>query len=286
MKNVQPMETTTYNFIQFWQNNATKQRIYPDGTIYLINGCSVFNSRILGLLSYHSANIPIPSTTTIINNIILMEDGTTAISRKPPVMEADVPRFILIESYCNGYHDGQSWIKEMFPNPSSNVMDIHTIRKQLHKAIATLPGIGSMKLIYDCGFHAGKLQTILDWQRVYKALAEVAEVAETPEGLTVNEFALKLTYESKYGKGRQVTRQNADVIIQEIGKKSGEKLFQRFIYYQSDANRTGKPNPSTYKKFQNKILMFQKVADLLSGNAKERAQNELKTLQSLFENEF
>jgi hypothetical protein len=274
------METTTYNFTQFWQNNATKQRIYPDGTIYLINGCSVFNSRILGLLSYHSANIPITSTT-IINDITLMEDGTTEINRKPPVMEADVPRFILIESYCNGYRDGQSWIKEMFPNPSSNVVDINTIRKQLHKAIATLPGIGSMKLIYDCGFHAGQLQTILDWQRVYKALAEVAEMAETPEGLTVNEFALKLVYE-----GRQVTRQNADVIIQEIGLTKPGSLFQDFTYWQSHANRTGIPNPSTYKKFQNKILMFQKVADLLSGKAKEHAQRDIITLQTLFDNEF
>jgi hypothetical protein len=106
----------------------------------------------------------------------------------------------------------------------------------------------------------------------------------SPNGImrfSIDEYALKLTYE-----GRQVTRTNADVIIREIGLTSGEKLFQRFTYWQSNANRTGKPTPLTPTKFQNKIKMFRKIAELLTDRAKEHAQRDLNTLQTLYDNEY
>src|SRR5690606_32483357 len=50
--------------------------------------------------------------------------------------------------------------------------------------------------------------------------------------LTINQIALKYVYSEI-----QITRENGNKIAKEYGHNSGEKLFQRFTYYSSAANR-------------------------------------------------
>ena len=107
---------------------------------------------------------------------------------------------------------------------------------------------------------------------------EVITEKTTPE-LSINQIALKLVYE-----GFGVNRSNSEAIVKEYGYTSGEKLFQRFTYYSSLANRKG--NESTLKKMQNKIELFESVNELLSDANKQRALDELSILKINKDNTF
>jgi hypothetical protein len=99
--------------------------------------------------------------------------------------------------------------------------------------------------------------------------------------LSLQEFGLKLAFEE-----RQVTRENCDKIVQEIGLNSGGKLYQWYNEYASRTNRKGKPNPYTLTKLNNKIKTFEKVIDFLDEDYKAKAIDELNILQSFKELDF
>lgn len=99
--------------------------------------------------------------------------------------------------------------------------------------------------------------------------------------LTQTQIALKSVYE-----GLTITRENASEIAIKYGQQSGQRLYQKFCYYQSLTNRKAKPDPPNKKKFQNKINLFESVIELLENPYKQRAIDELKILKTIFENEF
>ena len=87
----------------------------------------------------------------------------------------------------------------------------------------------------------------------------------------------------------QITRDNAIEIATKYGytsKTSGEGLFQDYTNFSSLANRKGRPFPFTSKKLQNKIKLFESIIEQLTDKAKQKAIDEIKTLKTLFENEY
>jgi hypothetical protein len=101
------------------------------------------------------------------------------------------------------------------------------------------------------------------------------------EKLKIEQIALKYAYE-----GIQITRENGNEIAKKYGHNSGEKLFQRFTYFLSSANRKAKPTPCTPRKLRNKIELFESVLNHLSENNKKRAIDELNILKTIMENEY
>lgn len=102
--------------------------------------------------------------------------------------------------------------------------------------------------------------------------------------LKVNQIALIHVY-----KQIQITRENAREIAMENGYTSitsGEGLFQDYTYYCSSANRKGKPTNSTSKKLKNKIELFESILKYLSDEAKSRANDDIKILKTIYENEY
>lgn len=99
--------------------------------------------------------------------------------------------------------------------------------------------------------------------------------------LKIDEIALFCVYE-----GKQITRTNGNDIAREFGHKSGEKLFQRYTYYSSAANRKAEPTPSTLKKLDNKINLFESVVKLLTNEDRERATDELSMLKTIRETKY
>ena len=103
---------------------------------------------------------------------------------------------------------------------------------------------------------------------------------QKPE-LTINQIALKYVYSR-----RQITRGNGNETAKKYGHNSGEKLFQRFTYYSSSANRTGKPNLCTPKTLINKINLIESVIELLPSDKQERAKDEVSILKKIYEAEY
>ena len=99
--------------------------------------------------------------------------------------------------------------------------------------------------------------------------------------LTIEQVALIHVYE-----GIQITRKNAGEIALSNGFKSGEKLFQKYIFYCSIANRKGKPTPCTPKKLSNKIRRIEGILGLLSPKGYAKAYDEVKILKTIYETEF
>ncbi len=99
--------------------------------------------------------------------------------------------------------------------------------------------------------------------------------------LTIDQIALKHVYE-----GIQITRQNGNQIVQSYGYNSGEKLFQRYIFYSSVANRKAKPTPCTPKRLKNKIILLESVITLLPESLKNKAIGEVEVLKTIYESEF
>ena len=106
---------------------------------------------------------------------------------------------------------------------------------------------------------------------------------KTPDQLTVKQIALIHIYEHK-----QITRENAGKIAEKHGytsKTSGEGLFQDYTTYCSPQNRKGKPTPCTPKKIKNKIELFKSILKHLTESAKKWANDEIKILETILENE-
>ncbi|WP_146035210.1 hypothetical protein [Formosa algae] len=91
--------------------------------------------------------------------------------------------------------------------------------------------------------------------------------------ITIDQIALKYVYE-----GVSITRNNCNLEIKKYGLKSGEKLYQRFTYYSSRANRKGIPLNCTPKKLENKIKLIENVIEMLPDECKEQALDEVKIL--------
>ena len=104
---------------------------------------------------------------------------------------------------------------------------------------------------------------------------------KTESLLTINQIALKCFYD-----GLQVTRDNGDKIVRSYGHTSGDKLYQRYTYYSSAANRKGRPNNCTAKKLMNKITLLEKVIEVLLPENTKRAIDEVDILKSIYENEY
>jgi hypothetical protein len=113
-----------------------------------------------------------------------------------------------------------------------------------------------------------------------KTLPPQPIVKHKPE-LKIDQIALKYAYE-----GLQITRENGNEIAKEYRHNSGEKLFQRFTYYSSSANRKGKPNLCTPKKLDNKIKLIESIIELLPTDKQERATDEVSILKKIYEAEY
>ena len=99
--------------------------------------------------------------------------------------------------------------------------------------------------------------------------------------LKIDQIALKYVYE-----GLQITRENGNEIAKQYGYTSGEKLFQRFTYYLSTANRKAKPDLCTPKKLKNKIELIKSVIELLPIDKQARAIDEVAILNKIYEAEY
>lgn len=99
--------------------------------------------------------------------------------------------------------------------------------------------------------------------------------------LKIDQIALKYVYE-----GLQITRGNGNEIAKQYGHTSGEKLFQRFTYYTSRANRKAKPDLCTAIKLKNKIKLIETVIELLPIEKQGRAKDEVLILNKIYEAEY
>ncbi len=112
-------------------------------------------------------------------------------------------------------------------------------------------------------------------------VAPITEVAPaTAEKLIINQIALMYVYE-----GKGISRKESDEIVRQHGHTSGEKLFQRFTFYSSSANRKAKPFPFTQKRLKNKIELFSSVIQLLPKDKQAKALDEVKILNTFFKTE-
>jgi hypothetical protein len=114
-----------------------------------------------------------------------------------------------------------------------------------------------------------------------KAESNATVVPQQNIKLKIDQVALYYVYENK-----QITRMNGDEIAKQYGHTSGEKLFQRFTYYSSTANRKGKPVPCTPTKLKNKIELIESIIQLLTGNNVLKANDEVTILKTILETEY
>lgn len=118
------------------------------------------------------------------------------------------------------------------------------------------------------------------WEQLNEG--EPPQQTEKPKPeLTINQIALKYVYSDF-----QITRENGNEIAKQYGHNSGEKLFQRFTFYSSLANRKGKPHPCTPKKLKNKIELLESVIELLPVDKQSRAKDEVSILKNILEAEY
>lgn len=99
--------------------------------------------------------------------------------------------------------------------------------------------------------------------------------------LTINQIALIYVYSEI-----QITRKNGNEIAKKYGHNSGEKLFQRYTFYSSSANRKGKPQPCTPKKLKNKIELLERVFEHLPKDKRNRIKDEISILKKIQEAEY
>lgn len=99
--------------------------------------------------------------------------------------------------------------------------------------------------------------------------------------LTINQIALLCVYNEIH-----ITRVNSDKIAVDNGHTSGEKLFQRYTYYSSLANRKGLPPNCTRKKLSNKIELIESIILLLPESKRQKPLDEVFILKNIFEAEY
>lgn len=173
---------------------------------------------------------------------------------------------------------GQNYISHPRLDNLAKLNEFHGIRETElgQRTFAT----NRIMLLIKIYFNAlnNKLET--DVTLNVKALPPQPIIKQKPE-LKINQIALKYAYE-----GLQITRENGNEIAKKYGHNSGEKLFQRFTYFSSSANRKGKPNLCTPKKLDNKIKLIESIIELLPTDKQERAKDEVSILKKIYEAEY
>ena len=109
----------------------------------------------------------------------------------------------------------------------------------------------------------------------YKKWLENEIIPQQENKLTIDEIALIYYYTDK-----QITRKNGDEIAQKYGHKSGEKLYQRYLYYSSRANRLGYDSK---QKLKNKIDKFINIINYLPNDQKDKTTDEFKIMKNLYQ---
>lgn len=92
--------------------------------------------------------------------------------------------------------------------------------------------------------------------------------------LSIKHIALKLAYENV-----SVTKKNANEIIKEYGHSSGEKLYQQYNQFRTIGNRIDTETLGTKKKIENRIKLIKEVSEFLASNLKDKAKQEVITLE-------
>ena len=85
-----------------------------------------------------------------------------------------------------------------------------------------------------------------------------------------------------YYNGITITENNAAGIAKESGwnsKTSGRKIWQRYLYFTSNANRNAIPDNPTPTTKRNKIELFESVLLYLNDAGKQKAEAEIKLLK-------
>jgi hypothetical protein len=206
--------------------------------------------------------------------------------------QKDLERFNLIDQFNDFVELLRSWEQDIFSNP----YDVPIIYNKIILRLKTYPtNLQPILLRHLLEYRKTCNRSVsVAWEYLERYYSEMGKTQnqepppatdqepgnekQSPD-LSINQIALKSVFE-----GLTINRENANEIVKRFGHNSGEKLFQRFSYYSSYTNRTGKE--ITSKKFKNKIELFESVIELLPNANKQRAIIELKGLKILFENEF
>jgi hypothetical protein len=125
-----------------------------------------------------------------------------------------------------------------------------------------------------------RLNSSIVQQSIIEALP-LQPITKQKSVLKIDQIALKFAYEDF-----RVTRESGNEIAKRYGHNSGEKLFQRFTYFSSAANRKGKPTLCTPKKIDNKIKLIESIIELLPTDKQERAKDEVSILRKIYETEY
>jgi len=116
---------------------------------------------------------------------------------------------------------------------------------------------------------------------ILKNETQESKIKKIKSKLSINQIALKYSYEYS-----TITRNNGDQIAKEYGHNSGEKLFQRFSFYSSNANRNAEPDLCTPNKLKNKINLIKSVIDILPIDKQETAKNDVSKLESIYNDKY
>jgi hypothetical protein len=112
----------------------------------------------------------------------------------------------------------------------------------------------------------------------------VSQIKTKTDKLRVPVIALIHIYE-----GIQITDENSKEIAAQYGyiaKNSGKGLYQDYLKYYKTSDRKAKPTAETKKTLINKIELFESVLNHLSDKAKPQANDEIKILKTILENEY
>lgn len=229
-----------------------------------------------------------PEAETIVSNILV--DVQNSLSDKMDIVP-DSPFFNLYLGLCYLEKVLQIIKQEYESNLNTNLEHLENIiyRSNDYQNLVEVSRNIGRKIINkqqhpDFGIlkkHiAEQLEYIEQTKKIEKTLPPQPIDKQKPE-LRIDQIALKYAYE-----GLQITRENGNEIAKEYGHNSGEKLFQRFTYFSSSANRKGKPNLCTPKKLDNKIKLIESIIELLPTDKQERAKDEVLILKKIYEAEY
>ena len=188
-----------------------------------------------------------------------------------------------LNTYIEAYKEGELYFEKEFKvsantlygeNAEQYVKDIHLNYFHINH-LGTIEGWGYVKKNYpiilthkavkEFGFYSGIVNKVEEQVKKYPKLFATFDKCEHTKTendnkqllLSINQIALKYAYE-----GLQITRENGNKIAKDYGYNSGEKLFQRFTYFSSSANRKGKPKLCTPKTLDNKIKLIESIIEL------------------------
>lgn len=223
--------------------------------------------------------------------------------------ETTVNGWEYLKTYIEAYKEGEQYFETEFKvspntlygaNAEQYVRDIHLnffhvkhtgINEGWGYVKKQYPIIITHKAVKEFGYYSGLVNKVEEQVKKYPRLFTTFDKCEhnlppqqtetKTDKLKVNQIALIHVYE-----GKQITRENGNDIAKEYGHNSGEKLFQRFTYYSSSANRKGKPNLCTPKKLDNKIKLIESIIELLPTDKQERAKDEVSILKKIYEAEY